>query len=157
MKNLFGDEQMNALKACCTHGRGRIVHFSGTAPGPLLRTTTHQPVTPTTRGRVQMHLVTSCASLVITTDADSTAVTRPYTGSHKTSISTVLYGMCAAQTAQIPHHTCWLRLSFEGFVQFRPLITPPVHQLTGAYGVESDRVHVVEVLACSNPCYGSRR
>ena len=104
-----------------------------------------------------MHLVTLCASLVITTDADSTAVTRPYTGSHKTSISTVLYGMHAAKTAQVPPHTCWLRLSFEGFDQFRPFNTLSVHLLTGAYGVESDRVHVVEVLACSNPCYRSRR
>ena len=145
------------VNASCTPGSLRIVHFSGTAPRPLLRTTTHQPVTTTTRGRVQMHLVTSCASLVITTDADSTAVTRPYTGSHKTSISTVLYGMIAAKTAQVPPHTCWLRLPLEGFGQFRPFNTLPVHLLTDAYGVESDRVHVVEVLACSNPCYRSRR
>jgi len=143
--------------AGCTPGTVRILDFSGTAPRPLLRTTTHQPDTPTTRGRVQMHLVTSCASLVITVDADSTAVTRPYTGSHKTSISTVLYGMHAAKTAQVPSHTCWLRLPFEGFGQFRPLNTLSVHLRTGAYGVQSDRVHVVEVLACSNPCYRSRR
>ena len=104
-----------------------------------------------------MHLVTSCALLVIITDADSMAVTRPYTGSHKASISTILYGMGAAQTAQVSPHTCWLHLPFEGFGQFRPLNTLSVHLLTGACGVDSDRVHVVEVLACSNPCYRSRR
>ena len=124
------------LKACCTIGMDRIVHFFGTAPRPLLSATTLQPDPPATRGRVLLQWALCCASYrntSVTFCAVIVAALAPYDIS---SICTLVYGFPAVKTAQYPHRAYCPRLSCEQPSQFR---TPVIWALCPNTGVNRAR------------------